>query len=86
MGVKDNTLNEIDWERISYLQDLDDLNYAILEGHITMSKRIPLSPYIPDISGNMKLNDKQSQIEYMKRKIYPIRPATMEDEVAGDSS
>lgn len=101
MGINDNTLNEIDRERVSYLLNIDDLNYAMLEGHTIIGK----SSYLTDMSNDglekiklvknlvsrdvntdpETLMDTQSQIEFPKRK-YQVRPATMEDEIAGDSS
>lgn len=35
---------------------------------------------------SMELMDTQSQMEFPKRKFHPLRPATMEDELAKDSS
>lgn len=39
-----------------------------------------------DNFGSMELIDTQQQIEFPKRRFQPLRPATLEDEIAEDSS
>lgn len=102
MGISDNTLNEIDQERASYLLNLDDMNYAMLAEPLVTRIKSAINPYMPNIVGLKKLSlkdaleqeaskhsmelEKPSQIEFPKRKIQPLRPETLENEIAQDSS
>ena len=104
MGISDNTLNEIEQERVSYLLNMDDMIYAMMAEPLTTGNKFILNPNISNIGGLEKLNlvnslvnveestgsleliDTQPQIEFPKRKFHPLRPATLSDELAEDSS
>jgi hypothetical protein len=103
-GNKSNSMSEIQEQRASYLLNLDDLNYEMLAGSLTTGKKSPFTPRISNIEvlgklnlvndlvyreeglGSYELINAQSQIEFPKGKFHPLRPATLEDEVADDTS
>ena len=104
MGISDNTLNEIEQERVAYLLNTDEIIYAMMAEPLTTGKKFTLNPNISNIKGLEKLNlvnslvyeeesmgslelmDTQRQLEFPKRKFHPLRPATLSDELAEDSS
>jgi len=75
MGPDENTLNEIEQEMICYLLNVDDMNYTML---CEVCKEDGLE--------SIEFIDTQVQIEFPKRKFHPLRPTTMEDELAKESS
>lgn len=103
-GSMSNCIGEIEELRASYLLNIDDMNYTMLCEPLIARSKSALFPDISNINGlekisllnglickeesleSMELIDTQRQIEFTKRKFQPLRPATLEDEIAQDSS
>ncbi len=103
-GSKSNCMSEIELQRASYLLNVDDMNYTMLCEPLITRHKSSMVPDIPNIRGlekislvnglrckeesleSMELIENQHQIEFPKRKFHPLRPATIEDELARDPS
>ncbi|MFA4956439.1 MAG: hypothetical protein WC556_05635 [Candidatus Methanoperedens sp.] len=77
MGLNENTLNEIERERASYLLCLDDMCYEILcETLVVGNKSAMTQDTHIEVFG---------EIKFPNRNIHHVRPATLEDEIAESS-
>jgi len=103
-GNISNGMSELDLQRTSYLLNVDDMNYTMLCEPLVTRYKSAMSPNMSNIGGvekmslvngmvcqednfgSLELIDAQGQTEFPKRRFHPLRPATMEDEVAEDPS
>jgi hypothetical protein len=103
-GNKSKGMSELDSQRTSYLLNVDDMNYTMLCEPLITRYKSAMSPNISNIGGvekmsllsgmechedsygSMELIEAQGKTEFPKRGFHPLRPATMEDEIAEDSS
>jgi len=103
-GSKLNCMSEIDMQRASYLLNVDDLNYSMLSEPLITRYETVMAPdrsnmeeleKLSMVNGliskedsleSMELIGTQGQIEFPKRKFQTARPATLEDEIAEDTS
>lgn len=102
MKYNENTQNEIEQERASYLLNLDDMNYAMLDEPIVMRNKSAMTQnsyigvmgeinlngliYTEDSTEFTELIESQNQIDFPARKFQPLRPATLQNELAKDHS
>jgi hypothetical protein len=101
MRQNENTLNEIEQERASYLLNLDDMNYELLaEPVIRNNSALAQNTYIgvldeinlvngliyTEDKEIMEILDIQNQIEFPNRDFQAVQPYTLKDEIAENSS
>jgi hypothetical protein len=102
MEPNENTKNEMEQERASYLHNLDDINYAMLAEPLVIRNKSTMTPnsYIgvfgeinlvdgliyTEDKDIMEIIDSQSQIDFPSRKFQQLRPVTLKYELPEDPS